>query len=96
MDNETKEMFNLVLKKLGTIDNRLDTIDNRLDTMDNRLTSVEKRQDEIFTVVKAIEHSNQVLKAEFDNFNLRVSHLEGTINAVGELINKRRLMKIEK
>ncbi len=94
-----KNMFDLILNKLGTIDGRLDAIDQRLDAMDQRLDamdqrifSLERRQDEIFEVVKAIEHSNQVFKAEMDSVNLRISHVEGTLNAVGETINKRKIV----
>ena len=87
-----KNMLDLILNKLGAIDQRLDAIDQRLDAMDQRIFSLERRQDEIFEVVKAIEHSNQVFKAEMDNANIRLSHLEGTLNAVGETINKRKIV----
>ncbi len=79
MDNETKMMFELIL--------------NKLDSMDLRLNSLESRQDEIFQVVKAIEHANQVHRAEIDNVNVRTDYLEGTINGMGEVINSRRAIK---
>lgn len=44
MDNETKKMFEMLMKKLDTINGR---------------------QDEIFSVVKAIEYSNNTHKACF-------------------------------
>ena len=69
MDKETREMFELVLDKLE---------------------SMEKRQDEIFGVVKAIEHSNNAHKAEIDNLTHRVAHVEGTVTGVAEFIQKRR------
>ena len=40
----------------------------------------------------AIEHSNQVHKAEIDNLNIRVSHTEGTLSAVGDAFNKRKVV----
>ena len=36
---------------------------------------MEKRQDEIFEVVKAIEHSNNTHKAEIDNLTYRIVHV---------------------
>ena len=83
MDNDTKKMFELVLNKLDKMDTRLDKMDTRLDNMDSR-------QDEIYQVVKAIEHSNQVHRAELDNVKFRTSYLEGTINDIGGVINSRK------
>ncbi|MBV7273910.1 M domain protein [Clostridium sp. PL3] len=79
MDKETKQMFELILKKL--------------DNMEKIQGDMEKRQDEIYSVVKSIEHSNNVRKAEIDNLTYKVAHVEGTINGVGELIEKRRSIK---
>jgi len=76
MDADTREMFGLILGKL--------------DAMDKRLDAMETRQTEIFEVVKSIEHSNQVHKAEIDSLNIRTVHIEGTINAVGDAFNKRK------
>ena len=46
MDQETKKMFEMVIDKLNTMGDRLNTMDSR--------------QNEIFSVVKAIEHGNAV------------------------------------
>ena len=82
MDKETKKMFELILDKLGTLEDKLGTLEDKMGTM-------EIKQDEIFEVVKAIEHSNNTRKAEIDNLNHKVAHVEGTINGIGELIQKR-------
>ncbi|AWI03131.1 hypothetical protein [Clostridium drakei] len=79
MDKETKQMFELILQKLNN--------------MEKRQENMEIRQDEIYSVVKSIEHSNNVRKAEIDNLIYKVAHVEGTINGVGELIEKRRSIK---
>ena len=68
MDNETKQMFQLVLQKLDNIDLRFDSVEKRLDGM-------EKRQDEIYNVVKSIEHSDNVTKDEIDNLTHKVAHI---------------------
>lgn len=59
----------------------------------NKLDNMESRQNEIFQVVKAIEHANQVHRAELDNVKVRASYLEGTINDIGDVIHSRKLIK---
>lgn len=107
MDNETKQMFELIINKLDKVETRLDKMETRLDKMDGRFDKIddkfnefeggfggmESRQDEIFQIVKAIEHSNQVHKAEIDNMNFLIAHVEGTIQGVGEYIIGRRAVK---
>ncbi|PRR79216.1 M domain protein [Clostridium vincentii] len=82
MDNETKKMFEILI-------NKLDNIDGRLTGMDERLTGIETRQDEIFSVVNAIEHSSTTHKAEIDNMTHKIAHTEGIINKIGNVITER-------
>ena len=79
MDSETKKMFEMMMKKL--------------DTISDSQKNMEIRQDEIFSVVKAIEHSNIAHKAEIDNITYKVAHTEGTINKIGSVINESRAVK---
>ena len=79
MDNETKKMFEMLMKKLETISE---------DQKNMKIT-----QDEIFSVVKAIEHSNTTHKAEIDNITYKVAHTEGTINKIGNVISESRAVK---
>ena len=67
MDNETKKMFEMLM--------------NKLDIISESQKSMEIRQDEIYSVVKAIEHSNATHKAEIDNITHKLAHTEGTINS---------------
>lgn len=79
MDNETKKMFEMLMKKLEDIQ--------------ESQKNMEIRQDEIFSVVNAIEHSNTTHKAEIDNITYKVAHTEGTINKIGNVINESRAVK---
>lgn len=79
MDKETKQMFELML-------NKLDEVNKRLDIMDTR-------QNEIYSMARSIEHSNNTHKAEIDNLNHKVAHNEGIINKIGDVINKSRSIK---
>ncbi len=78
MDKETKGMFEQVLNMIGIVDKRMKVM--------------ETRQEEIFNVVKSIEHSNQVHKAEIDNVNIRLAYAEGTLNAVSDAFDKRKVV----
>ena len=94
MENELKEMLGLILNKLDGLESRIDSLESRMesrmDRLESRMDRLESRQDEIYLVVKAIEHSNQVHGAEIDNLKFKVSHMEGTINAVGDVITTRK------
>ncbi|MCO1603179.1 M domain protein [Desulfosporosinus nitroreducens] len=65
-------------------------MDNLESKMELRMDNLESRQDEIYMVVKAIEHNNQVHRAELDNLKYTVTNVEGTINTIGDVITKRK------
>ncbi|KGK91559.1 M domain protein [Desulfosporosinus sp. HMP52] len=97
MENEIKEMFGVILNKLGNIEVRLDRIESRMGRLESKMNSLEirmdhleSRQDETYLVVKAIEHSNQVHRAEIDNLRHSVANVEGTLSTIGEVITKRK------
>ena len=77
--------------------NKLEDNQNRMQVSFDKLEENQKymlvRQDEIFSLVKAIEHSNNTHKAEIDNITYKVLHTEGTINKIGEVINDSRAIK---
>ena len=93
MDNETKKMFEILMKKLDTIEESQKEMKESQKDMDERQKNMEIRQDEIFSVVKAIEHSNTTHKAEIDNITYKVAHTEGTINKIGDIISESRAVK---
>jgi hypothetical protein len=53
-----------------------------------KLSSMEKRQDEIYQVVRAIEHSNNAGKAKLDEHNFRLAKNEGTLKKIGKVIDE--------
>ncbi|MHB8074773.1 M domain protein [Desulfosporosinus fructosivorans] len=59
----------------------------------NKLNDMESRQNEIYQAVKAIEHANQVHRAEIDNVKVRADYLEGTFNNIGKVLNTRKSIK---
>jgi len=96
VDKEIKEMLGFILDKLNELDSKVDSLESkmelRMDRLESRMDSLESRQDEIYLVVKAIEHNNQVHRAEIDNLKYTVSNVEGTLNTIGDVITKRKVI----
>ena len=86
VEKEIKDMLGLIL-------NKIDGLESRFDSLESRLDRLESRQDEIYLVVTAIEHNNQVHRAEINNLQYKVDYIEGTINAIGEVITTRKAIK---
>ena len=76
--------------RMDRLESRMDGLESRMDGLESRMDGSKSRQDEIYLVVKAIEHNNQVHGAEIDNLKFKASHMEGTINAVGDVIATRK------
>lgn len=93
MDKETKQMFDMILQKLDGMEEKQDSMGKKLDIMEEKQDSKEIRQDEIFEVVKAIEHSNSVHKSEIDNLQYKIAHTEDIINKIGNVITESRALK---
>lgn len=92
MTNE--EFQKLVLEQLSGLRNDLVDIKQRqinmeIDQKNMKIDqkNMEARQDEIFQVVKAIEHSNQVGKAELDKHEFRIAKMEGKFKKVGKIFD---------
>ena len=86
VEKEIKEMLGLIL-------NKIDGLESRFNGLESRLNRLESRQDEIYLIVKAIEHNNQVHGAEIDNLKFKVHYIEGTFNAIGDVITTRKAIK---
>ncbi len=49
-----------------------------------KLQDIETRQDEIYNVVRAIEHANNIAKSELDKQSVRVAKIEGKLKQTGK------------
>jgi len=76
--------------KVDKVELRTERLESKVDKLESRTQRLESRQDETFLVAKAIEHNNLVRGAEIDNLKFKVSHTEGTINAVGDVLTTRK------
>ena len=97
VEKEIKDMLGLILTKLDRLESRMDRLESRfdglesrMDRLESRMDRLESRQDEIYLIVNAIEHNNQVHRAEINNLQFKVDYVEGTINAIGDVITTRK------
>ena len=74
--------------RLDKMETTMDRMEARMDSMETRLDSMETRQNEMFQVVKSIEHSNIVGKAELDVHNIRLAKSEGTFKRIAKVISE--------
>ena len=59
-----------------------------LKALNQKVGNVETKQDEIYQVVRAIEHSNKVGKAELDSQNIRIAKVEGKLKKAAKALNQ--------
>lgn len=53
-----------------------------LQRLENKIDKIEIRQDETYQVVKALEHSTEVSKAEHDKITNDMAHIKGDVEAI--------------
>lgn len=70
MDKETKQMFELVLEKLGGMENRLDGIENR--------------QDEMYAMQRSLEENAKVTRAEQEKMMYVLADIQGKVTKLTE------------
>ena len=92
MDND--EFQKLLLNEIREMKGEMREVKGEVQEMKGDINSIKEsqrnmeiRQDEIFQVVKALEHSNQVRKAELDSQNIRLSKVEGKQKRVAKAYN---------
>lgn len=72
MSNE--EFQKIVLQELASLKSKIS----------DDFQNVKMRQDEIYQIVKAIDHSNNVARAELDNYKFRLAKVEGKLRRVAK------------
>jgi Mg2+/Co2+ transporter CorB len=77
-------------KNLKTLNTKFDVLTERVNTLSEDFNNMKIRQDEIYSIVSAIKHSNDEHKAEIDNLKYKVNKTDGTIEQIGDIINSRK------
>jgi chromosome segregation ATPase len=86
MDNMEIRMDSMETR-MDSMETRMDKMEANQDEMSKKLNTMETRQDEIYQVVTAIEHSNQVGRSELDSQNVRLSKVEGKLKKTARIYN---------
>lgn len=72
MDKETKQMFELILTKLDSMEKKQDSMEQKIDSMD-------KRQDEVYIMQRGLEENAKVTRAEQDKMVHILSDIHGKV-----------------
>ena len=75
MDNEIIE----ILKRL---ENKFDTLDSKFDTLDSKVNNLETKLDEHTLILRALEHSAEVNKAEHDKMSNDIAKIQGDVAGI--------------
>lgn len=79
MDTETKQMFELILAKLGSMENKQDSMEKKLGSLEIKLDSVDKRQDEMYIMQRALEENAKVTRAEQSKMMYILADIQGKV-----------------
>ena len=74
MDKDTKQMFDLII--------------NKLDSMENRLEGMEKRQDEMYIMQRALEENAKVTRAEQEKMMYILADIQGKVTKLTEEVEE--------
>ena len=75
MDKETKQMFELILSKLDSMEQKQDSMEQKQDSMD-------KRQDEVYIMQRGLEENAKVTRAEQEKMMYILSDIQGKVTKV--------------
>lgn len=73
-----------VRDEVKTVRNEVKTIRGEVKTIDESVKSIEKQQQEDHLILKALEHSARINKAEHDKMDNDIAHIKGKSNNVDE------------
>jgi len=86
MDKEILNLLHQINNKVDSLDTKVDNlatkVDNlatKVDNLDKRMDILEVKEDENSRILRALEHSAQVNKAEQDKVNNNIAYLSGDI-----------------
>lgn len=69
-------------RRFDKLEDRFDKLEGRFDKLEGRFDSLEIQVRENTQILKALEHSAQVNKAEHDKMNIEMAKFNGTLKSV--------------
>lgn len=85
INDKVSGLETMVHQELTNINDKVSGLETRMGEMETRLENIENRQDEVYRVVRAIEHANQVGRSEMDGQGTRLSKVEGKLKKVAKV-----------
>lgn len=80
MDNETKQMFELIIKKLDNVEKLQETMGNRMENMDSRMESIEIQQKKMVSRLENMEKQQESMGRRQDEIFSVVKAIEHSNN----------------
>lgn len=71
-----------MLEILKRLENKFDALDSKFDTIDSKVNSIEIKLDEHTLILRALEHSAEVNKAEHDKMSNDIAKIQGDITGI--------------
>lgn len=75
-------MENKILEILQSMQDQMSTMQNQMNTIQSDIKSMQSQIDEHTQILRALEHSSQVNKAEQDKISNNIAHIKGDIESI--------------
>jgi TolA-binding protein len=82
VDKEFLEILKNIQGDIKNIQGDIKTMQGDINTMQGDIKDIKTRQEETYQLVKALEHSAEVNKAEHDKMANDVAHIKGDVEAL--------------
>ena len=76
--------FDTLENKFDSLEDRFDTLENKFDSLENRFDYLKSQVKENAEILKALEHSAQVNKAEHEQMAINVAEISGEVKKINK------------
>lgn len=90
MNNEEKilNILGNLTNKIDSMDNKFNSIQSQLDELKSKTSNIESQTSENTQILKALEHSSEVHKAEIDNLTHDIAEISGDVKSIKSAVVK--------
>ncbi|WP_368490797.1 hypothetical protein [Clostridium sp. BJN0013] len=84
----TEKLLQQILDSQNKTNERLNNLESRFGTLESKFDGLKSQTSENTQILKALEHSSQVHKAEIDNLTHAVAELSGDVKSIKAAVTK--------
>jgi len=84
----TEKLLQQILDSQNKTNERLDNIESRFNTLESKFDGLQPQVQENTQILKALEHSSEVHKAEIDNLTHTVAEISGDVKSIKSAVTK--------